>query len=286
MYCPDHEEACNRAVVEPLTPMMPLTVDTTRQPAAVLTLARVLTAFGLGAWSLVRRALAADLDPNGSESVQQSMVSQGPNLERQWQLDAEAWSSLPSDTAASVQQLFRGMERDAARLCADAQQRGKLGLLPYPLRSEQFRDVQVHKMRIRRPGLRYTATFLPQSTAGATPTVGTTSTASTSTAAATTSVGATCTAGTIAAVTDSGSGTDCFVKLTTWPYGEQVGLVGFTFLHRLSCGPHGDCHCTSQLCCLFNGRHESLGTSICDNMPVPVRQRVMVRLQDHIRQAC
>jgi hypothetical protein len=42
-------------VLEPLTPLMPLTVDPLRQPAALVSLARVLMAVGVAGWGLVQR---------------------------------------------------------------------------------------------------------------------------------------------------------------------------------------------------------------------------------------
>lgn len=47
----------NQVVLEPLTPLMPLTFDPLRQPTAMASLARVLMALGVAGWGLAQRLL-------------------------------------------------------------------------------------------------------------------------------------------------------------------------------------------------------------------------------------
>jgi len=122
----------NQVVLEPLTPLMPLTFDPLRQPTAMASLARVLMALGVAGWGLAQRLLKFTRpDDYWLQACQQQGV-----------LDAETWAA--GYEGNDRRKWFGFVQSAANNLKALCGQRATAGdLVPYPLWGPEYEGLHL-----------------------------------------------------------------------------------------------------------------------------------------------
>ncbi|GAQ81195.1 hypothetical protein KFL_000730310 [Klebsormidium nitens] len=126
----------NQVVLEPLTPLLSLTFDPLRQPAAMASLARVLMALGVAGWGLVQRLLKfAQPDVSWMQACQDQ-------IKDQIKLDAETWAEgYEGSDCRKWFDFVQTAASDARALCS---LRAAVGdLVPYPLWGQRFEELQL-----------------------------------------------------------------------------------------------------------------------------------------------